>query len=324
MAILLHVEEVRDVAVGVRLVRGPVELEVDHVEPGLLRLEGELGLEGEAQAVGRGLDRACSRPSSRRRRPRGSAGESVGSPPEYCTTICRRGLNEIESSRIFLHLVERQLVDVADLVRVHEAGVAHHVAAVGEVHGQHRAAAVADGRGAVAVDERVPERAEVASRVAALDDVVEVDVDRAQVVEGPVVGAGLGDPELAALLVEGGPDLAEVAVHEVGEVALPAQDPLPGLDHAAGAQRVGLAGVAERRAGPLVGLRQRARAPTSGSRGAPRPRGCSRTGRPARRARRPAAASASSVSSCARAVPARGTRLVHEPDAPDVPPGRRG
>ena len=50
-----------------------------------------------------------------------------------------------------LDLVPRKLVDEADLVGVHEAGIAHHVAAVGEVDGEHRAAAVGDGGGAVVV-----------------------------------------------------------------------------------------------------------------------------------------------------------------------------
>ena len=49
---LLHVEQVRDVAVCVRLVRRPVELEVDHLQARLPRLVRELGLEGEADPVG--------------------------------------------------------------------------------------------------------------------------------------------------------------------------------------------------------------------------------------------------------------------------------
>ena len=113
-------------------------------------------------------------------------------------------------------------MDVAHLVRVHEAGVAHHVAAVGEVDGEHRAPAVLDGGGAVAVDELVPEGAEVTARgTGARSRGRNSAVDRAQVVEGAVLGAGLAHPELVALLVEGGLDLPEVAVHEVGERRAP-------------------------------------------------------------------------------------------------------
>ena len=49
---LLHVEEVRDLAVGVGLVGHAVELQVGHVEAGLLGLGREIRLQGEAQAVG--------------------------------------------------------------------------------------------------------------------------------------------------------------------------------------------------------------------------------------------------------------------------------
>ena len=62
-----------------------------------------------------------------------------------------------------LHLVERQLVDVTDLIRVHEARVAHHVAAVRQVDRQDRPAPVLDGRRAVIV-QRVGDRIEIAAR----------------------------------------------------------------------------------------------------------------------------------------------------------------
>ena len=67
------------------------------------------------------------------------------------------------SSSSFFDLGQRELVDVADLVGVHEARVAHHVAAVGQVDRQHRAAAVLDRRGAVVV-QRVGDGREVAAR----------------------------------------------------------------------------------------------------------------------------------------------------------------
>jgi hypothetical protein len=111
------------------------------------------------------------------------------------------------------------------------------------------------------VDELVAHGREVAPREPALDAAGELRVDRDQVLERPVLGAGLAHPDLVVLLVEGGLDLAQVAAHEVGHVALAAQDLAAGLDHAARAQGVGLAGIAERRAGALVGLEERPRRP---------------------------------------------------------------
>ena len=69
----------------------------------------------------------------------------MGSPPENCTDIWRRGLMVMALSSIGLDFFPGQFVDEADLVGVHEAGIAHHVAAVGEVDGQHRSAAVLHG-----------------------------------------------------------------------------------------------------------------------------------------------------------------------------------
>ena len=50
-----------------------------------------------------------------------------------------------------LDLFPRQLVHKANLVRIHEAGIAHHVAAVGQIDRQHRSAPVRHRRGAVVV-----------------------------------------------------------------------------------------------------------------------------------------------------------------------------
>ena len=111
------------------------------------------------------------------------------------------------------------------------------------------------------MDELVADGPEVAPREAALDPPRELRVDREQVLEGAVVGAGLPHPDLVVLLVERRLDLAEVAVHEVGHVALAAQDLAARLDHAARTERVGLAREAERRPRPLMGLEQRARRP---------------------------------------------------------------
>ncbi len=54
-------------------------------------------------------------------------------------------------------------MDKANLVGVHEAGIAHHVAAVGQIDGQHRTAAMGHGRGAVVVQLVVVVRLDVAA-----------------------------------------------------------------------------------------------------------------------------------------------------------------
>src|SRR5262249_39436644 len=105
------------------------------------------------------------------------------------------------------------------------------------------------------------EGAEVAAGVAPLDDLREARIERQQILERAVLGAGLADEDLAALLDDVGLDLADVTVDEVGERPLAAQDRVPGLDDAARAQRVRRARPAEGRARALVALEQRTRRP---------------------------------------------------------------
>ena len=91
----------------------------------------------------------------------------------------------------------RQFVDVADLVGVHEARIAHHVAAVGQVDRQNGAAAVLDGAGAVIVQIFVVVRRDVAAREVLLDPLEELRVDRHHVFDMAVLRAILDHPDLA-------------------------------------------------------------------------------------------------------------------------------
>ena len=115
----------------------------------------------------------------------------VGSPPENCTDICRRGLMCMALSRISLNVVPGKLVHKAHLVGVHEAGIAHHVAAVGQVHGEHGAAPVFDGTGTVVVKTFVVVGANVAAREVLLDPLQEIRVHGHHVFNS---GRGSGNP----------------------------------------------------------------------------------------------------------------------------------
>ena len=140
----LDVEEIADAAVRVRRVADAVELQIGVAKPSFCRGLRELGTLGELDAVGRRLHavvadlaRVADRIEEVRRHRRLAAGE-----------LHRHLPPRLDRDRVVEHLLDvfpRQLVDEPDLVRVHEAGVAHHVAAVGEVDGEHRAAAVLDG-----------------------------------------------------------------------------------------------------------------------------------------------------------------------------------
>jgi hypothetical protein len=148
-------------------------------------------------------------------------------------------------------------VDEADLVGVHEARIAHHVAAVGQVHGEDRAAAVLDGAAAVVVELVVVVGADIAAGKHFLEVLEEVGVDRHHVLEVAVNGAVLHHQDLAVALEDSRLDLADLLVEENADVLLPVENRLPRFARAGGAQRVGLARPAERRFRFLVRLEER-------------------------------------------------------------------
>ena len=181
----------------------------------------------------------------------------VGSPPENCTDIWRRGLIFSGVVEDFLNFFPAQLVDVADLVGVHEAGIAHHVAAVGQVDGEHRAAAVAHRARAVAVQIFVVVRGNVAAGEVLLDPLEEFCVDGHQVFVLAVDGAFFHHPDLAVALDNLRLDLADFLVDEVGPILLAVHDGVARFFHAIGAERIRGARPAERGLGLLPGLQQR-------------------------------------------------------------------
>jgi hypothetical protein len=144
-------------------------------------------------------------------------------------------------------VVPRQLVHEPDLVGVHEARVAHHVAAVRQVDRQHRAAAVLDRAAAVVVQLLVVVRLDVAARERLLEVLEERRVDRHHVLEVAVLRAVLDHQDPAVALDDLRLDLADLLVEQDLVVALPVEDLLPGLAHADRAERIGLARPAQRR-----------------------------------------------------------------------------
>jgi hypothetical protein len=146
-----------------------------------------------------------------------------------------------------LDLFPGQLMHEAHLVGVHEARIAHHVAAVGHVDGQHRAAAVGHRRGAVIVQLLVVVGADVAARKALFQVLEEGGVDGHHVFKVAVLGAVLDHQDLAVALDDLGLDLTHLLVeqHFLGQLAV--QNLLADLGHALGTERVGGARPAQRR-----------------------------------------------------------------------------
>ncbi len=262
----LDVEEIPDAAVRVGGVADAVELQVRVAETRFGRRLGELGALGELDAVGRRLHAVvadlagvANRVQEVRRHRRLAARE-----------LHRHLPARLDGDGVVEHLLDvfpGELMDEPDLVRVHEARVAHHVAAVGQVHREHRSAPVDHGRAAVIVELLVVVRADVAAGEHLLEVLEEAGVDRHRVFEMPVDGAVLDHDDLSVLLHDGRLDLADLFVEEDRHVLLAVQDRLPRFADARRTEGVRLARPSERRLGFLMGLQQRLVGPARRERG---------------------------------------------------------
>ena len=242
----LDVEQVAHEAMRVRGVADPVELQIGIAQSGLERRLREFLALGELDPVRRRLHRVVAHLlrvahgiQEVRRHRRLAARELHRHLPA--------GLQRDRVVEHRLDLVPRELVDEADLVRVHEARVAHHVAAVRQVDRQDRAAAVLDRAAAVVVELLVVVGSDVAAREGLLEVLEERRVDGHHVLEVAVDRAVLEHHDLAVLLGDRGLDLADLLVQQNLVVLLAVDDRLPRFTHAVRTQRVGLSRPAKRR-----------------------------------------------------------------------------
>src|SRR5579875_3492792 len=183
-------------------------------------------------------------------------GESVGSPPENCTDICRRGLIEIAlSSSVLISSQVSSCTNPTWLASIKHGS--HHIAAVGQVDGEHRTAAVRNRAAAMAVKRFIVMRADISPRKNFFKVTRKGRINGHQILEMPVLWAILDHPDLAIALNNLRFDLADRLLHQDAVVDLAVQDLFANLRDAARAQRIGLARPAERRLGLLVTLQQR-------------------------------------------------------------------
>ena len=262
----LHVERVADLAVRVGSVADAIELQVGVTQTSFRGCLGEfLGL-GELDSIGCGLDGRVTNLAGV-----GYGVKEVWRQRRLATRELHRhlalGLDGHGVVEHGLDLVPRKLVDEADLVGVHEAGIAHHVAAIGEVDGQHGPTTVGHRGSTVVVQFLVV----VGANVAAWEDFFEVleesRVDRHDVFKVTVDGAVLDHQDLAVALDDLRLDLADFFVEEnlVGELAV--DDLLADGGHALGAERIGGTRPAEGRLLFLVALQEGLVAPARGEAG---------------------------------------------------------
>ncbi len=156
-----------------------------------------------------------------------------------------------------LDVVPGELVDESHLVGVHEAGVAHHVAAVGEIEGQNRASAVLDGGASVIVKVFVVVGPDVTAGERLFEMAEEIDIDGHDVLEMPVLRTILDHQDLTVALDDLRLDLSDLLSFQNVDVDFAVQNLVAGLRNANGAERVGRPGPTEGRFGLLPGFLKR-------------------------------------------------------------------
>ena len=233
----LYVERVANLAVRVRRVADAVKLQVRVAQTGFSSSLRELLGLGELDAVGRSLHRGVTDLAGV-----SDSVEEVRAERGLATGELHRHLAlGLDGDRVVEHgldLVPREFVDEANLVGVHEAGIAHHVAAVGEIDGENRTAAVGDGGRAVVVQLLIVVGADVAAGEDLFEMLEEGRVDRHDVFKVAMNRAVLHHQDLAVALDDLRLDLADLLVQKdlVGQLAV--DDLLANLWHAARAEGV--------------------------------------------------------------------------------------
>ncbi len=113
-------------------------------------------------------------------------------------------------------------MDEAHLVGIHETGIAHHVATIGEINGQNRSAAVLDGAGAVVVQSFVIVGANIAAGENFFKMLKEFGIHGHDVFKMTVLGAIFHHEDLAVTLDNLGLDLAGLFIEQnfMGQLAI--------------------------------------------------------------------------------------------------------
>ena len=252
----LHVERVAHLAVRVGGIADAVELQVCVTQASLCGRLRELLRLRKLDPVGRRLHRLIAHLAGIRHRV-----QEVRRKRRLAARELHRHLApRLDRDRVVQHgldVVPRQLVNEAHLVRIHEARIAHHVAAVRQIDGQHRPAPVRHRGRAMVVQLLIVVRADVAPWKDFFQMLEELGVHRHHVFKVPVLGAILHHQDLAVALDDLRLDLADLLVQQNLVRQFAVNDLLTNLRHALRAQRIGRPRPAKRRLFLLVALQKR-------------------------------------------------------------------
>src|SRR5208282_2607088 len=250
-----YVEQIADRAMIVGGVTDSVKLQIGVTHAGFDRLLAEFKTLRELDSVGCRLHAVVSHFTRVANRV-----QEVRRQRRLATRELDRHLPlRLHGDRVVQHGLDffpGKFVDVPNLVSVHKAGIAHHVAAVGEIDGKHGAASILHGGRTVVMQMFVFVGADIAAGENFFEVLREFRVDRHQVFEVPVLGAVLNHPDLAVAFDDLGLDLANFFAHQNIDWQVAVKNLLPNFRYALGTKRIGRARPAERRLRLFPGLEQ--------------------------------------------------------------------
>ena len=250
---------------AVGFVAHAVELQVGVAQTGFSGLLTEFRALSELNTVRRGLHRVVANLTRITNRV-----QEVGRQRRLATGELHRHLaarfdrNGVVEHR--LDVFPRQFMHEPDLVRVHEAGIAHHVAAVGQIDRQHRATPVGDRRRTVVVELVVIVGADVAAREDVFQVLAERRIDRHQVVELAMDRAFLLHDDLAVFFNDARLDFAALLIEKDFHRHVAVDNLITQFRNALRAERIGLARPTQRGLLLFVALQQRLVGPLRGKR----------------------------------------------------------
>jgi hypothetical protein len=148
-------------------------------------------------------------------------------------------------------------MNVTHLIGVHKARIAHHVAAVGQIHCQDSAAPELDVGRAMAMNVRVFGGAKVTTEEERFDSFKKSRIGRHHVCELAMFRASLAHDDLAILFQNLCLDFARMLVHQGLKRGLTRNDRIANFLDATRAQAIGLPRKTKRRGGALIGFQKR-------------------------------------------------------------------
>jgi hypothetical protein len=148
-------------------------------------------------------------------------------------------------------------MDKAHLVGIHKAGIAHHVAAIGQIDRQYRTPSMLNSTGAMIVEILIIMSPNIATGEVGLNPAQEFGIDGHEVLELSVLRTLFDHPDLSIAVHNLSLDFTDLLIDENPIIFLTAENFFPCFNHTFRAQRIGLTRPPQNGLGFLPGFQKR-------------------------------------------------------------------